>query len=165
MIHPSRRLSAVLLCAAAWSAAPSDADAARRGFALITHGEDVDAVLPVSAEAGPILAMNGVPAGANVGYAYSEFGVFWLNLWTWDGQWCIVNAAEDEVWALENGKAEAAELAGVDESALSKPWTYTFPPGLILIGVLAVGWITAQVVGGGGDEPHDLSGSPPPERA
>jgi hypothetical protein len=77
----------------------------------------------------------GPPLPANkVGFHYRYFGVFWLDLWTWDGNWCLYQG--DRYWTLEKG--QAALLLGKPESDLSKPFLYTFPLGLLILVPLMV---------------------------
>jgi len=72
----------------------------------------------------------------SIGFKYAYFGIFWLDLWRYDGEYCIYHDKE----YVPISKAVAAEMMGVPESSLQEPIWYTFPPGaLILGGLLAIG--------------------------
>jgi len=51
-----------------------------KGIILITHGDTINHLGDVASE----YRGAGLPA-TTVGYKYSSFGVFWLDLWTWGG--------------------------------------------------------------------------------
>lgn len=105
---------------------------ARRGFKLITTGTSISELGPVKPEfRDDVKAPNG-PVLDKVGFKYDFFGLFWLDLWNWDGEYCIFHG--DDYSPLS--KHDAAQLMGVDESKLGKPINYRFPYGLdILIGL------------------------------
>ncbi len=66
-----------------------------------------------------------------IGYKYEFFSFFFLELWTWDGKYCLYE--DDKYVVLTN--ADAARLLGVSESKLPVPFLYRFPLGLcILVG-------------------------------
>jgi hypothetical protein len=123
----SRHLSVpVLLLGAAFSLSPSPARAVP---ILITQGETVSEMGQVQPKHRnlPLPAMN-------VGFKYSYFGIFWLDLWTWDGTWCLHNG--NQYWPLN--AAQAAEFLGTSESELSTPFLYKFPLGLDIIAGIIV---------------------------
>jgi hypothetical protein len=110
-----------LLLVAAVLSSPSRSDAQ----ILITHGDAIKHIGDVKTN-----PLQGQPLPANkVGFKYSHFGVFWADLWTWDGTYCLYSG--NDYWALQ--PAEAAALLGVRESELSKPFLYTFPLGLLIL--------------------------------
>ena len=72
----------------------------------------------------------------HMGYHCQHFGLFWITLWTWDGQWAIYN--DKVVYKLPDEVAAVAlGIAGKDPG---KPFFYRFPLGLLLITVVTVGW-------------------------
>src|SRR5437660_12750583 len=87
----SRRLPlrTLLLALATWAAWPDTASAA----ILITRGETVKHVADISSPAKEFVAAvlqkdgnrNVQPAA---GFYYKYWGIFWIDFWTWDGQFC-----------------------------------------------------------------------------
>lgn len=122
---------AIIFCSLVCLLAPSSAWA--RGFILITHGQtvsdrgEVPAALVTSFEAS-------TAAGVRVGYCYNHFGLFFVDLWTWDGRPCL--HTEATIWEL-SPRLEAG-LAHADPALIDKPLLYRFPLGLLIV-----------VVGGG----------------
>jgi hypothetical protein len=107
--------------------APTRASA---GVILITHGDtikhlgdiaDPQARADIRKETGKDLA---------VGFKYSYFGVFWIDLWTWGGEYCVYEGNNYK----EVPPTVAAALMGKSESDLGKPFLYRFPLGLLIIG-------------------------------
>ena len=99
---------------------------ARGGIAPLTHGETI-------VELGPIVegqrqyvreATGTLPS---VGYVYGSFGLFGLELWTWDGRFCLTDGGT--LWELD--AAHAAGLLGSIEAR--PPWRYSTPPGLVAL--------------------------------
>lgn len=107
---------------------PSVAEA--KGLVLITTGDTIADLGKVSVQGkgGPGL---GLP---NVGYKYSYFGIFWLDLWTYDGTYCLHSGNNYEPISA----AQAAMLLGKPEASLSPPWGYRFPLGLLILGGVLV---------------------------
>src|SRR5262249_39837892 len=64
-----------------------------------------------------------------VGFKYSYFGVFWLDLWTWGGEYCLYEGDNYSPIPL----AMAAGLTGKSEDELTKPFLYRYPLGLLII--------------------------------
>jgi hypothetical protein len=96
---------------------------------LITSGDHIAHLgdLKVKPEKGPI-----VP-GVRVGFKYNHFGIFWLNLWTWGGEYCLYKDRE----YVPISRAEAAAFMGVEEKDIGPPFTYSWPPGLlVLLGIV-----------------------------
>ena len=105
---------------------------------LITRGDTFS-------DLGPVQQTKVLPApmaGFQVGYKYSYFGLFWVDLWRGSGEYCLYR---DKDWAPIS-KAQAAEYLGVPESELHEPFFYNVPPGLIVVVVLAVGYIGTKIV-------------------
>jgi hypothetical protein len=114
-----------LLLGAAFCLGPS---AARAVPVLITHGDTIDHVGEVSPQF-RVQFPDKVPPDAKVGFKYSHFGVFWIDLWTWGGTYCLYKGRQ--IWELK--PEQAAVLMGKKESELSKPFLYTFPLGLVIL--------------------------------
>jgi hypothetical protein len=126
--------------------------AAAKGFFLITHGDDIDHVHDIIPEARAEIAseFGGEPA---IGYKYSSFGLFYLDIWTWGGEY-VVYAGDSYIDVESAGLTDEdlAELAGVSSiDDLGKPWSYTFPPGLILIVLGIIGAAVYYKLQGKGD--------------
>lgn len=120
-----------LRCGALFVAAAVFAPGRSEAGVLITQGSTINHVGDVPAE-----LKQALPAdfgGAAVGFHYSYFGVFWLDLWTWDGTFCLY--AGKKYMALT--PAEAAARLDKPESELSTPFLYRFPLGLMILGGLA----------------------------
>jgi hypothetical protein len=119
-----RSLGGILVAYAVLS--PSTASA--KGIVLITWGETISHVGDVSSP------NNQDPGPIKIGYKSSYFGVFWIDLWTWGGTYCVYDGKR--YGPLQ--PAEAARLLGKQESDLSTPFLYRFPLGLLILGPLIV---------------------------
>ena len=106
-----------------------------KGFVLITHGDDISKVADVPPQLAPLVKQLTGASNPEIGYKYSMFGVFFLNLWTWGGDYVIYQ--DETFWDL--GEQGAAQMLGVDVESLKKPFTYTMPPGLIIVLILLAG--------------------------
>jgi hypothetical protein len=130
--HLTRGLA--LAAAALFFLSPGRASA--KGIILITHGDTINHVADIK---NPLLLevmhKDGWTHPA-IGYKYSYFGIFWLDLWTWGGEYCIY---EDKKYMPLT--PELAEAAGVSEKELKKPFLYRFPLGLVIL-------LTLGMVGG-----------------
>lgn len=114
--------------------APADAHARRRGIGIINTGDNVSHVGDVAQDHREmVMAETGSPE-AKVGYLYKRFGLFWVNVWTWDGKYCLYDDS-DTVWELD--QEQAANLMGVTPEDVAPPFVYKFPPGLPVL--LALG--------------------------
>ena len=107
---------------------------AGKGFVLITHGESVLHYDDLQGDA-HAFAAEATGYEVRVGYLYSHFGVFWLDLWTWGGEYCLYHG--DNVWQLS--PEEAAGLLGVEVDALGKPLLYRVPLGILVLLGLGLG--------------------------
>lgn len=65
-----------------------------------------------------------------LGYRYERFGVFWLDLWRWDGEFVLYSG---DTYVPIDG--EMLALVG----GASVPWRYRLPDGLLI--VLAIGYL------------------------
>ena len=110
---------------------------ARRGVIVFNHGDSIDHVADLDPEArSEVESELGVPAA--IGYKYSSFGLFWLDLWSWDGSYVLYH--EDNYWEVrEDVLAELAGVPSIDE--LGKPWGYRFPPGLVILVAAIIGGV------------------------
>ena len=116
----------------------ASADAhAKRGIAIINTGEDVVEIADIKDDARAEVESTTGP-GAKVGLMYSRFGLFWLDLWRWDAKWVLVQG--DNVWEIDEEQATA-----LADGELSKPFTMTVPPGLIVVLLLVVGFVVFAV--------------------
>jgi len=123
---------ATALFFAAMLLAPSQAEA-RRKLVFITHGDAIEELADVPTQFRIELQQaTGAKEPLKVGYFYSGFGVFGLDIWTWGGTYCLT--ADDTYWPLTD--EQMIKLLG---HAPSRPWNYSYPPGLFLLGVLIGG--------------------------
>lgn len=124
---------------------------ARRGIMLITSGDSITEVAPLDPEAAKAVEAE-TGAGAAIGYKYEQFGVFWLEIWSWDGKYVLFNG--DDYWDIPD--EQLAAMAGVGSlDELSKPLTYTIPPGLAIIVVAVLGFGAFAIFSKGDDEDED----------
>lgn len=107
---------------------------AGKGIVLITHGESVLHYDELTGDA-KTFAAETTGREVQVGYLYSHFGVFWIDLWTWGGEYCLYHG--DDVWQLT--PEEAAGLLGVQVDDLGKPLLYRVPLGILILLGLGVG--------------------------
>lgn len=110
---------------------PSEAQAG-----LITYGETISEVGELTPEKIKELRLNNK---FKVGYKYSYFGLFFLDLWTGDGEFCLYkDAILDEAPYEPIDKQRAAELMGIAEDQIQLPFLYRYPLLLLIIGFLIV---------------------------
>ena len=95
-----------LLLVAAVLLSPSQA---RAGVILITHGDTISHI----GEVAPEFRSPKLPQ--RVGFKSSYFGVFWIDLWTWGGEFCAYEG--DRYQPIS--RAEAARLIGMPRRAAS----------------------------------------------
>lgn len=105
------------------------ADAAAKFF-LITHGDTITNVGAGSTKADPMMR------SCQVGYKYGYFGLFWIDLWTYDGTFCIYEGKQYNPIS----QADAAKLLGKSENDLSPPFLYQVPLGWLVFGPIIVCW-------------------------
>src|SRR5437764_6727836 len=103
---------------------------ASAGIILITHGDTIKHLGDIrNAELKDALRKANFK-NLSVGFKYSYFGVFWIDLWTWGGEYCVYEGNNYNPIPL----ALAATLTGKSEDELGKPFFYRFPLGLLIIG-------------------------------
>ncbi len=93
-------------------------------------------------------------AGLEVGYHWSYGGLFWIDFWTWGGEYCVMVGEKQAVIITPE---QAAKLLGRD-SPPSRPLLYKFPLGLLILGGIAVVVIAAKLLGGRGEKADDGAG-------
>ncbi len=142
MFHRSLFTLPFFFALAVVALSPSEAHARGRGLVVITWGEDIKHVEDIPPEIKPILQEK-LSGNWAVGYKYRSFGVFWLDLWTWDGRLCLYQG--DRYSPLE--PRQAALLLNKSERELSKPFFYMFPPGLLIVLALAAIAIPIKFLG------------------
>jgi hypothetical protein len=138
--HRPILLHLITLVAAFLMGTTGDAQARRRGgFKLITTGTTHSELGPIQKEAAGLAPeMKSAIQQRNfdtVGYQYSHFGLFWLDLWNWNGEYIVYNKTSED--GAVAPRAVAAALLGVEETKLPKPLNYRFPYGLMIICGLA----------------------------
>lgn len=111
--------------------APSTAHA-RRGLAIISTGDKMFDIADATAESPARQQWS----DAVVAYHCQHFGLFWVPLWTWDGQFVVYS---DSIETYQDGTVEElAEITGVPADKFEKPFLYSFPLGLLIIALLVV---------------------------
>lgn len=96
---------------------------------LITHGDTIAKIGDAPQE---VLAV--IPNVA-IGYKYSYFGIFWLDFWTWGGEYCLFEGLKFDSLTPE----QCAQLLKTNVNSLPKPWVYRIPLGLaIVLGLVAI---------------------------
>jgi hypothetical protein len=72
----------------------------------------------------------------DVGYKYSHVALLGLNLWVWDGTYCVYQRYERKYVSISS--AQAAQLLGKREEDLQPPFEYRCPLGLFIFGPFLV---------------------------
>ena len=112
---------------------------ARKGIPIVIYSTDddiieiKDAVVEDTiflmgqdpAEVNMAEAKSNMPANLKVGMMHSRFALFWMNVWTWDGQ--IVLFTDDTYYTVGISQAEAIAKYG-------KPFSYTYPTLALIAG-------------------------------
>lgn len=129
-----RSLSLALPALALATAALSAQEAQAKGLMIITYGEAVMHYADLDIEVRQALK-DETGQDLQVGYLYSNFGVFWLDLWTWGGEYCLYEG--DNVLRLT--PEQLAEVMKTTPDQLGKPLLYTFPLGLLVLFGLGLG--------------------------
>lgn len=78
---------------------------------------------------GQICFVTDIAEVPRVGYYYHFSGLYYVDVWTSDGGYCLYQG--DKFRKLE--PAAAAALLGINPDQLSAPWRYRFPLGLVLL--------------------------------
>lgn len=125
--------------------APSDASAK---IMLITTGNTISHLGPVQTP--PPAASGRSRFGMNeatpesvlrqVGYKYDYGGLFWIDFWTWGGEYCLYDG--DKTYHPITPEEAARFLGRTDPP--SRPFLFKFPLGLLILGgILVLGIIGA----------------------
>lgn len=85
-----------------------------------------------------------------IGYKYGQFGVFFLQIWTWGGEYCLYSESKNMYWTLE--KDQIADLSKNIEGGLKTPSAYSYPPGMFVVIVLIA---VVVIMGRGGDDEEE----------
>ena len=137
-----KRLLLVLLPAALACILFAPRTSEGKGLILITHGDDISHIADIPPQIIDSVKQSTGATNPAIGYKYGEFGIFFLNIWTWGGEYVVYE--NDTYWDL--GAEGAAQMLGVGVGDLPKPMTYTFPPGLVIIILLIVGFLVYTFV-------------------
>jgi hypothetical protein len=114
----------------------SSAEAGKR-FAIIGMGQHISECGPIPASLAAELPRE--LSGFKVGYAYSSFSVFWLDVWTWGGK--TVLCRDDSYFELSEKMLSELKAAGVDTGP---PLLYRIPPGGIVVVLFALGAVALE---------------------
>jgi hypothetical protein len=80
-----------------------------------------------------------------VGYLYEQFSLFWMNVWTWSGKYCLYTQTGNNIKYDEITQEMAAQFLNRNPADVSPPFGYRFPIGLLVIlGITAL--IVAKAV-------------------
>jgi hypothetical protein len=105
------------------------------GLILITRGNTIKHVAEVSDPMKPVVrSVTGTSTNYHVGFLHERFGVYWIDLWTWGGEYVLYDDSEEDLWSLDPD--QTAAIMGTTPDELSKPIFYTFPPGLLALGAI-----------------------------
>lgn len=139
-----RSLSLALPALALAAVTLSAQEAQAKGLMIITYGEAVLHYADLAADVRQALK-DETGHELQVGYLYSNFGVFWLDLWTWGGEYCLYEG--DDVLRLT--PEELAEVMKTTPDKLGKPLLYTFPLGLTVLFAVGLGAFAWSRISGG----------------
>jgi hypothetical protein len=103
-------------------------EASAKGVILITHGDTITHL------GDPPQQPEKPDSTVKVGFKSSYGGLFWMDFWTWGGEFCLYEGNNYE----PIDRATAARLLGKPENELKEPFLYRFPLGLLILAVLAV---------------------------
>jgi hypothetical protein len=79
-----------------------------------------------------------------VGFKYSRFHIFWLDIWTWGGSHVLYSGDNYS----EPTPADWKEiLGGEGRESLGKPFLYRFPLGLTILGCVVVVAVLGKTIG------------------
>lgn len=105
------------------AANPAEARRGRGGIVVINVGDDIMHLRQTSFE--PVVSEDGRETSVdNIGYHYQRFGLFWVDLWRWGGEYVLYSG---ETYAPLTDD-ELAELGGA-----RFPIAYHLPPGFLLL--------------------------------
>ncbi len=118
---------------------PSQAEAGR-GLVLWGQSQDISLVK----------SLDDVP-DSDLGYMYSYFSLFFVNVWTWGGQFVLYK--DDSYSDLPTQDAgEIATLLGIESGEVKKPIGYTIPLGAVILGVILLLVLVMKLKGSSDEE-------------
>lgn len=81
-----------------------------------------------------------VAAGENLkaGYVYQRVACFWINIWTWGGEYALFRDAGSNIEYQPLSKEELADLIGEDPENIKPPLAYRVPFLFRIVGYAAV---------------------------
>jgi hypothetical protein len=116
-----------------------------RGIVIVNWGDSITRLADLPSTENEVARRITGQDSVQLGYVYNSVGVFWLDLWTWNGRYCLFKG--QKFWVL---KPEAVQALAHTDSGPGKPFFYTFPSGLIVLAALAAGlalWVAVGPVG------------------
>lgn len=143
MTHCKRIAVLGLLIVLTFCATPR---AAHAGIILITRGDSFIDLGEINRSALPDELKESIgklPGDVRVGYKYSYVGIFWVNFWTYGGEYCVYKDMTYDSLKPE----EAATLLHCKQSELSVPLRYRFPTGWWLLLGGGVFFLVGAVLG------------------
>jgi hypothetical protein len=112
---------------------------------LITRGDTISHIGSIApAQKLPDRTPPGMPGNLSVGYKWSYFGLFWMDIWTWGGEYCLYEGKNFAPLTPE----QAATLMGTTPDQLSRPFWYRFPLMLFLLGLGLALFLLMAILGG-----------------
>lgn len=87
----------------------------------------------------------------HAGYKYWSLRIFWVNFWTSSGEYVVYQedaGGKKTYSSLGDDREKAAKLTGVQD--LKKPFTYSYPPGLLILGGIVVLGVISKIAKSGG---------------
>jgi hypothetical protein len=107
-----------------------------RRWVIFGGGETVSAVAEIEPALAAEVQQTLQLAEPAIGYSYGFFSLFFLDLFTFEGGYVLMDRASGGFIRLD--EAEVARLAGKPIDQLGKPLLYRFPLGSTLLGLLAL---------------------------
>jgi hypothetical protein len=90
---------------------------------------------------GPCPSLPGVQAG----YKYWSLRIFWVNVWTSGGEYVLYkeDAGKKTYSSLGDDRDNAAKITGISD--LHKPFSYSYPTGLLVLGGIVVLGVVSKI--------------------
>lgn len=109
----------------------------RGGFVIIGAGETLDHLASFDAETRARVQAELGFAEPAVGLKYEYFSLFFLNVWTWEGDVVLYDEGEDTY--IEVTPGQLRDYTGRSSADFGRPFFYRFPVGqlLLIAGLLA----------------------------
>ena len=117
------------------------ANSADAKIMLITRGDTIAFVGNPKSDDGKEVNL----ANIKVGYKYSYFGLFWVDFWTYGGEYCVYTNENDKTFFPISAEV-AAGMLKTTPNKLSRPFWFRFPPGLVAIVGIVVLLVGASVL-------------------